>query len=357
MEINTLIIGYVPLTDTTSKKAREIRDDVYFKELLSSFDLGTLHYCNQTPVNWKAKIDEVNPLIIIYLGGEHYAREVKEYKGDALMYLADDAGSVFYRKADIEEKKAKHQKIFSEIEGIVKKIRDGGEDELNTTRKFAGMSYSDMYKMIQKAIISDDEDLKKKAWDLLWGEGEKHQDFIWMRVQMMAEVWEHAKGENLEQLMLMSMEKHIDQGTARKMDNFTDEDGLEYHQYMFLDPFGCDTNHIRRLPFGTKGQDRYGYEHLLEKNEIPTNYLRVQVEANSLRKQYDDYLASECVKVKRVLEEWEKDKSKSKKELGVVPWENDGNIEEPLTERELESLKNFLKKYGSNLYNELFSEV
>jgi hypothetical protein len=114
---------------------------------------------------------------------------------------------------------------------------------------------------------------------------------------------------------------------------------------------------VRRLPFATKGQDRYGYENLLEKNEIPTNYLRVQVEANSLRQQYDDYLASECVKIKKVLEEWEKNKSKSKKELGVVPWENDGNVEEPLTERELESLKSFLKNYGSDLYNELFSET
>lgn len=345
MEINTLIIGYTPLTDTTNKKSKEIRDDTYFKELLSSFDLGTLHYCNQTPTNWKAKIDEVNPLIIIYLGGEHYAREVKEYKGDALMYVIEDAGSVFYRKANIEEKKAKHQKVFSEISGIVQKIRNDGEKEVEAVRRFSAMSYNDMYKMIQKAIISGDEDLKKKAWDLLWGEGKKHQDFIWMRVQMMAEVWEHAKGKDLEQLMLMSMEKHIDQGTARKIDNFTDENGLEYHQYVFLDPFGKDTEHIRRLPFATKGQDRYGYESLLEKNEIPTNYMRVQVEANSLRKQYDDYLVSECVKIKRVLEEWEKDKSKSKKELGVVPWDKNDDASKPLTEEELKSLHNFLDKY------------
>ncbi len=117
------------------------------------------------------------------------------------------------------------------------------------------------------------------------------------------------------------------------MDNFTDEDGLEYHQYMFLDPLGGDANHIRRLPFATKGQDRYAYENLLEKNEIPTNYLRVQVEANSLRKQWDDYLASECEKVKKVLEEWKKDSSKSKKELGVVPWNEGDSVDDPLTDR------------------------
>jgi hypothetical protein len=356
MEINTLIIGYVPITDTTGKKPRELRDHNYFKELLSSYDLGTIHHSNQTPANWQAKIDEVNPLIILYLGGEYYAQEVKKYKGDALMYLADDAGSVFYRKAEIEEKKEKHKKIFTEIESIVKKIRNDGEKEVEGIRKFSAMSYNDMYKMLQKAISSDDEDLRKKAWDLLFGEGEKHKDFIWMRVQMMAEVWEHSKGKRLEELMLMSMERHIDQGTARKMDNFTDEDGLEYYQYMFLDPLGGDANHIRRLPFATKEQDRYAYENLLEKNEIPTNYLRVQVEANSVRKHWDDYLTSESAKVKKVLEEWKKDSSKSKKELGVVPWNEGDSVDDPLTERELSSMKRFLKKHSQDHYLELFPE-
>ncbi len=355
MQIDTLIIGYIPLTDTTGKKAREIRDDKYFKELLSQFDIGTIHFASRE--DWKSKIEEIKPLIIISLGGEYYAEEVSRSKGDALLYAVEDAGSIFYRKAEIEQKKAKHQKVFGEIEEIVKKIRDGGEEELNGVRKFAGMSYSDMYKMIQKAIISDDENLRKQAWDLLWGPGEKHKDFIWMRVQLMAEVWEHAKGKTLEELMLMSMERHIDQGTARKMDNFIDEDNLEYHQYMFLDPLGNDTNHIRRLPFATKDQERYGYESLLEKNEIPTNYLRVQVEANSLRQHYDDYLAGECVKVKRVLEEWQKDQSKSKKELGVVPWNENDDVSEPLTERELASLKNFLKKNNPDSYSVLFEQT
>ncbi|PIR97056.1 MAG: hypothetical protein COT91_03495 [Candidatus Doudnabacteria bacterium CG10_big_fil_rev_8_21_14_0_10_41_10] len=124
---------------------------------------------------------------------------------------------------------------------------------------------------------------------------------------------------------------------------------------MFLDPFGCDTNHIRRLPFAIKNQDRYAYEALLEKNEIPTNYLRIQVEANAVRKQWDDYLASECVKVKKVLEDWKKDPSKSKKELHVVPWNSEDSNEEPLTERELDSMKNFLKKHDLPAYESVFN--
>lgn len=172
---------------------------------------------------------------------------------------------------------------------------------------------------------------------------------------MMAELWEHAKGKDLEKLMLMSMERHIDQGTARQMDNFTDSDGQEYYQYMFIDPIGNDTNHIRRLPFATQEQDRYAYEDLLEKNEIPTNYLRVQVEANSLRKQWDDYLAGECVKVKRVLEEWKKEPNKSKKELGVMPWEEADSADDPLTERELQSMKNFLEKHDESGFDCIFT--
>jgi hypothetical protein len=34
----------------------------------------------------------------------------------------------------------------------------------------------------------------------------------------------------------------------------------------------------------------------------------------------------------------------SKKELGVVPWNEKDNISEPLTEKELNSLVNFLNK-------------
>ena len=349
MQVRTLIIGHVPLLETTGIKPREIRDDKYYKELIGQFDLGTLHYANWK--DWKMVSDEVDPLVIIYFGGEYQAEEVKKYKNDALIYVADDAVSIFRRKTESEEKKERNIRILTEIESIVKKIRDDGEKEVEAIRKFSAMSYNDMYKMIKEAIIGDNEELRTKAWGLLM-DNDGHKDFVWMRVQLMAEVWEHADGKNREKLMCMSMERHIDQGTARKMDNFTDEDGLEYYQYMFLDPFGKDTNHIRRLPFATKKQDKYAYENILEKNEVPTNYLRVQVEANSLRKQWDDYIASECEKVQKVLEEWGKDKTKGKKELGVSIWHEDDNPDEPLKEKEIEWLENFLKKYSKSSINE-----
>lgn len=48
---------------------------------------------------------------------------------------------------------------------------------------------------------------------------------------------------------------------------------------MFYDPLVYDLNYIRRLPYGEKGQDKYSYEVLLEKSEIPTNFIRLQLEA------------------------------------------------------------------------------
>ena len=164
-----------------------------------------------------------------------------------------------------------------------------------------------------------------------------------MRAQIMAEVWQGAKGKAFEQLMVMSMDRHIDQGTARKMDNFVDSDGQEYYQYMFLDPYGNDANHIRRLPFAKKDHEQFAYESLLEKNEIPTNYMRVQLEANQLRDQYDKHLQTEHDKIKAVLDKWEKDPKMNRKELGVVPT-IDGGESAPLSDREVESLKNMFEE-------------
>lgn len=347
MNPKTLLIDFLP--ESTKETPSFLRNKKYAENILSTYDLGEVITCNNG--SFKQMLADYDPYIVVATY-EFTAQEVKTIKPDALVYLAQAPSSVFSKKAEVDKKIKKQEKIFKEIADIVEKIRTSTDEERASIRKFSSMSYEDMYKMLQKALISDDENLKKKAWDLLFGEGERHSNLIWMRVQMMAEMWDHTDWKGREQLMCMSMERHIDQGTARKMDNFTDEDGLEYHQYMFIDPFGKDTNHIRRLPFATKGQDKYGYENLLEKNEVPTNYLRVQVEANSLRKQWDDYIASECEKVKKVLDEWEKDKTKGKKELGVGTWDERDDPNESLKEIEVEWLKNFLKKYSKTSKNE-----
>src|SRR3989344_151757 len=285
MTIDTLIVGYVPLAETAGKKPREIRDDSYFKEVFAKFDLGSLHYASSE--NWKLKIDEIHPLFVVCLGGELYAREIKEYKSDALLYLADPPGSVFYRKAEIKSKKEKHEKILSEIAGLIQKIRDGGEKELDAARKFAAMTYEDMYKTIIKAIIGDDEKLKKSAWELLMN-NEGHKDFIWMHTQLICETWDHADGKGKEQFLCMAMDQHIENGVARKLDDFTDADGQQYHQYMFCDFFGNDLNYIRRTPFWEKGQDKWAYQATLDKYETP-NGPQMMLEAGQMHLKKAEY--------------------------------------------------------------------
>ena len=353
MEINTLIIGYVPLADTAGKKPREIRDDNYFKELLSKYDLGTVYYSNQTELNWKAKVDEVNPLVIIYLVGEYYAGEVKKYKNDALMYVVDDAGSIFYRKAEAEKKKEKHKKIFSEIEGIIKKIRDDGEEEIEGVRKFSAMTYNDMYKMIQKAIIGEDKELSKKAWELLMN-NKGHSDFIWMRVQLVCECWEASNAKQKEEFLKLAMKDHIDNGLARELAIHTDEEGIQYHQYEFIYPNGQRTYYIRRIPVATKEMEKYGYESLLSKYETP-NGARMLLEVGQMKNEMKKYTDVEAEKIYRVLKEWKADPNKTQRGLNIVdPYGVIHN--EPLKERHVEAFKKTLKAWAEDKYLELFPE-
>lgn len=312
MSIKTLVAGYEPPKLDSLKGAQLLRHQ-YFQATLASYNLGEVLFLSLEEA--KKQIHEINPLLV-FAFYDTYAGELKEIKKDVLLYVIPTHGQIFARKVEVDEQKEKLNKILAEAESIIAEVISGEKEEADL-RMFAGLSYKDLYDMITKALISDDEDLKKKAWSLLWDDGEKHRDLIWMRVQMMAECWEHSKGENLEKLMLMSMERHIDMRLARKMDMFTDADGQQYHQYMFLSPYGHDMNHIRRLPCAIKDEDRYAYEARLEKCEIPTNFLRVQVEANQFRKECDQYLEGECAKIQAVIDKYKDNPELGRKDLGV----------------------------------------
>lgn len=350
MQLDTLIIGYIPLTDLTGKKGRQLKADAYFKELLSGFDLGTVHYA--THDDWKPKADEVNPIVIVSLGGDWYAQQIKEYKKDSLLYAAEHPNAVFSRKAEEQEKRDENVKKFKEIAGILQKIRDEGEEELKTVRKFSAMSYKDVYDMLVQMIISDNKEAKEKAWELLTS-NDVHSNFIWMRAQMMMEVWQHADGKGKEQFLCMSMDQHIENGLARKLDDFIDEDGQKYHQYMFCDFFGCDLNYIRRIPYGEKGQDKYTYQAILDKYETP-NGLQMNLEAGQMKSKKGEYFKNEAEKVLKVLTRWKEDPSLSKAELGVISWEPDDSTDNPLTDRELQSMRKFLEKHDKIGFETLF---
>jgi len=352
MKVDTLIIGYVPLTETIGKKPRELRDDKYYKDLLAQFDLGTVNYASRNENEWKKKVDEINPVIIIYFGGEYYAKEVKDYKSDSMLYVAEDTGSIFYRKAEADEKKEKHKKIFTEIESIVKRFQIGEAKEIEAARKYSAMSYDEMYKMIQMAIIGEDKELSKKAWELL-NDNKGHSNFVWMRVQMLVEVWQHCDGKGKEEFLCQAMDQHIENGIAYKMDDFTDEDGQKYHQYMFTDFDGYNLNYVRRIPYGEKKQDKYTYEAILKKYET-ANGVQVMLEAGQMRTKKAEHLKSEGEKIFQVLTKWKENPLLSKKELRVTPWNKEDSDEEPLTERELNSIKKYLKRCDESKFILLF---
>lgn len=284
MIVPTLIVGYVPLVDTAGRKPREIRLDTYFKELLSQFDLGETRFASYQ--NWREVCDQHDPLFIITFS-DYEASQIKEYKKDALIYVTYDAGQIFYRKAEMEEKKVKQHKTLKEIEGMIQKVIEDGEEKVPSLRKFAAMSYNDMYRMIVQAIIGEDDKLRKQAWSLL-NDNNVHKNFVWMRVQLICEAWDHCDGKGKEEFLCMAMSQHIDNGIARKLENFTDEDGQEFHQYMFVSFFGQDLNYIRRIPVGFKGQEKYSYQAILDKYETP-NGPQMMLEAGQMRSKLEEY--------------------------------------------------------------------
>lgn len=352
MEINTLIIGYVPLTDITGKTSSQIRNNNYTKELINAFNLGTVHFANHS--NWKDKVDEVNPLVIISLCGDYFTQEVKNYKGDVLLYSAHDAGTIFHRKAEIKEKKEKNLRIFKEAEKIIEGVRNKGEKEVETIRKYSAMSYNDIYDMLKKAIISDNKDLVKNAWELL-NDNNAHRNFVWMRVQLLTEIWQHCDGKGREEFLCNAMSQHVDNGMAYKMDDFVDEEGQKFHQYMFTDFDGRSLDYIRRVPYGEKKQDKFAYENILTKYETP-NGLQVMLEAGQMKSKKEEYIQNEVQKVYTILSKWKENSSLSKKELMVAPWNPEDSEDDSLTEREITAIKNYLKRLNNDKYQDLFPE-
>ena len=56
----------------------------------------------------------------------------------------------------------------------------------------------------------------------------------------------------------------------------------------------------------------------------------------------------------KIIKQQYRDQSKSKKDLGVVPWNETDDVNEPLIDRELISLKKFIQKHDLPAYNSLF---
>lgn len=349
MEVDVMILGHVPIVDTTGVRAIAIRNNKYVEDLIHSYDIGTVHCVSHA--EWKQKVDEVNPLIIVNLCGDYFCNEVKDYKKDALIYSAHGGGEIFHRKATTEEKKEKNDRIFREIAGLVQKIRTDGQKEVDIIRKFSAMEYKDIYKMMQMGLISEDKNLSKTVMELL--NDNSRSDFVWMRVQMMAEVWEHASSKQKEEMLLSEMDDFVKEGFVEKRKPFTDDDDIEYHQFEFLCPDGRRLNYIRRIPMAGS-MSKIAYENLLDKYET-NNYLRMQLEFGEAKKTWAKYKEQEAEAFHRVLALWKENPDLTKKDLNISNW--DGYVYDvPLTPADVKGLKKWLKYYSNDKYFELFPE-
>ncbi len=283
--IHTVIIGFTPLKDTSQAKPRQIKENEYFTKLIAEYDIGEVHYTEYE--NYRDILDKVNPFFIVTFN-QVEAHSIKEYKKDAFLYVVDSPGGVFHRKATAEEKKERHRVVFKEITTLAEKIREDNEKGVAAIRKYAGMGYNEIYNMLIQMIISDNETARKQAWELLMNNN-GHRDFIWMRAQLISEVWDHADGKGKEEFLCLAMNQHIDNGFASKLENFTDDSGQVFHQYMFHYINGSEANYIRRIPVGYKGQDKYEYEAILKKHETP-NGVQMLLEAGQLEKKREEIL-------------------------------------------------------------------
>lgn len=266
-------------------KPLEIKGDEYFKKLLEKFDIGEVSFCGNA--EYKQAIDQLYPVFCMVFDSVT-AEEVKSYKKDILLYVAHYPSSIFRRKKEVKEKQEKQERIFKEIADLKKMIQKGGESGLSSVRMFASMDYKDMYKFIKDCLTSDRPDLQKKAWDLL-NNNDVHRQFVWMRANIIVDCWQAANAKGKEEFLNIAMEQHIKNGCARHMDdNFIDEDGIEYKQYMFISPDGQDMNYIRRIPIATDKTDKWGYESLLEKYGTPKS-VQMLIENSQAEKLYKEY--------------------------------------------------------------------
>ncbi len=281
-QMKTLIISYEPTSDLAALKPHDRRNAEYFSRLLARHDLGELHFASRQ--SFREKLDALDPIVIIVFDSST-AGEVSKYKKGAFIYVAESPSSVFYRKAEVEFRQQKNEKIFKEAAALIRQIVDEGEEKLIVARRYAAMSFQDKYDMVVQMLISDREDLRNIAHELI-SRNDIDPDFIWIRAKLVADVWQSADAKSRQEFLEATMQGHIDNGLAHQIQDFTDADGQVYRQFMFHDLHGEDVNEIRRVPVAKPDQGKYDYETLLSKHETPIGS-RADLEAGIWKKNRD----------------------------------------------------------------------
>ncbi len=261
MTIRTLVVGYEPPSDLSTLKPRDRRNAEYFNSILQEYDIGEIHFASYQ--DYREKLEVLNPMIAVTFD-ETTAGNVRGHKNDIFIYVVDAPSSIFYRKAEIESRQEKHRKIFKEMAGLIQKIAEDGEEKAESARKYAAMTFQDKYDMVVKMLISDDEKLSNMAREFI-NRNDIDKDFIWIRAKLLIDVWQSMDAKGRQEFMEAAMQGHLNSGFAHQMEDFIDDDGQVYKQYMFHDAHGEGVNEIHLIPVATPGMGKYDYETLANK--------------------------------------------------------------------------------------------
>ena len=261
MKTTTIVIGYQPIQDRSSLKPAAIREQDYFDDLFSRHYLGEVSFANFD--SYKAIVDEINPIIALVFSTST-AEEFRKYKKDCFIYVIDTLQQVNRGKKHQEQ-----DEKFLEIEELIKKIESTGYEK--AARAYAGMTYKETYEMIKDMLTSKDSEMVKKAMELIHL---NHGDWPWIRVNLITDCWKYSDAIGKEKFLTINMEKHINSGYVKKVEDFVDVDGTICYQFLYAD------GRMYKVPVASKAMDKYAYEDLVNKYNKDFNTITVSLDKN-----------------------------------------------------------------------------
>lgn len=119
-------------------------------------------------------------------------------------------------------------------------------------------SIEEAYKMVKKVMLSDDKELIEKMRAFL---NNAEDDWVWVKMKLLTDCYESADAVGREEFSLISLNKHVKNGTALPLaELFVDpETEIEYLEYLMAD------GTIYRVPIATPEMDKYTYQKAGEK--------------------------------------------------------------------------------------------
>lgn len=248
----TLIIGRSPITPPEGRETpakRRARE--HFRALLEEFDLGEVEFADEE--GCRDAIAARKPFVVFTFSGS-LAEELSR-GADFFLYLLERPETAQRMKRQDEERKK-----FEEAARLIAEIEKDPASE-KAARWYAGIGYKEKYWMIKDALVSDKPELVEKAWKTL---NMGHGDWPWIRVNLLVDIWKECDAEGRERYVTIPMERRVKEGTAERIEDVTDNEGVRYKRYRIKNPEAMEGLEVYRIPVATKDMTKERYEDLLK---------------------------------------------------------------------------------------------